>query len=87
MKTGHNRNMNISATEFKAKCLELMDTVNRTGEVLQITKRGKIVAELRRPEAEKPKYSGPGFARETLRIYDDIIAPTGVEWDALKNGD
>jgi prevent-host-death family protein len=36
----------ISAAEFKARCLTLMDDVNRTRETLVITKRGKPVARL-----------------------------------------
>jgi prevent-host-death family protein len=33
----------IKASEFKAKCLHLMDEVNRTGEEIAITKNGKPV--------------------------------------------
>lgn len=37
----------IQASEFKAKCLALMDQVARTGETIVVTKNGKPVAELR----------------------------------------
>lgn len=33
--------MQISATEFKAKCLQLIDHVAETGEPIVITKHGK----------------------------------------------
>ena len=36
----------IQASEFKAKCLALMDEVARNNEVLLITKNGKPIAEL-----------------------------------------
>ena len=36
----------ISATEFKAKCLSLLDEVHDTGQPLTITKHGKAVATL-----------------------------------------
>lgn len=36
----------ISAGEFKAKCLRLMDEVQETGEPYLITKRGRPVARL-----------------------------------------
>jgi prevent-host-death family protein len=36
----------ISAAEFKARCLALMDDVSTTGETILITKRGKAVAQL-----------------------------------------
>jgi prevent-host-death family protein len=37
----------IQASEFKAKCLALMDKVAETGETWVVTKNGKPVAELR----------------------------------------
>jgi prevent-host-death family protein len=37
----------IQASEFKAKCLALMDHVARTGETILVTKNGKPIAELR----------------------------------------
>jgi prevent-host-death family protein len=36
----------IKAGEFKAKCLALLDEVAETGETIEITKRGKVVARL-----------------------------------------
>ena len=38
--------MKINATEFKAKCLSLIDRVHSKGEVITITKRGRVVAKL-----------------------------------------
>jgi len=38
--------MSISATEFKATCLAVIDRVSRTGEPVVITKRGRAVARL-----------------------------------------
>ena len=43
MYTGH---MKVNATEFKAKCLSLIDRVHSKGEVVTITKRGRVVARL-----------------------------------------
>jgi prevent-host-death family protein len=34
------------ASEFKAKCLAIMDEIERTGQAVVITKNGKPVAEL-----------------------------------------
>ncbi|MFP6743998.1 MAG: type II toxin-antitoxin system Phd/YefM family antitoxin, partial [Alphaproteobacteria bacterium] len=36
----------IKASEFKAKCLKLMDEVAETGQPLVITKNGRAVAQL-----------------------------------------
>lgn len=37
----------IQASEFKAKCLALMDDVARSGDVLIVTKNGRPIVELR----------------------------------------
>lgn len=44
----------ITATEFKAKCLQLLDEVQRTGEDLVISKRGKPVARVVAEQNSKP---------------------------------
>ena len=38
--------MQISATEFKAKCLAIIDQVHDSGEPVKITKHGSVVARL-----------------------------------------
>jgi len=72
----------IKASEFKAKCLALMDEVARTGESYVITKNGKPVAELRPHKREKK--SPFGLLKGELTITGDILSPIDVEWDALK---
>jgi prevent-host-death family protein len=44
----------ITATEFKAKCLKLLDEVQRTGEELVVSKHGKPVARVIPQNAAKP---------------------------------
>ena len=44
----------IKASEFKAKCLQLMDEVAETGDEIVITKNGRPVSRLV-PYREKPK--------------------------------
>jgi prevent-host-death family protein len=72
----------IKASEFKAKCLALMDEVERTGRTVVITKNGKPVAELipHRPR----KKNARGILKDRLFITGDIISPIEVEWEALK---
>jgi prevent-host-death family protein len=72
----------IKASEFKARCLALMDEVERTGERFVITKNGRPVAELGPHRASRPK--ALGLLKERLFITGDIISPLDVEWDALK---
>lgn len=72
----------IKASEFKAKCLALMDQVARTGKPLLVTKNGKPIAELR---PHQPA-CGPalGILKSQLTIKGDIISPLEADWDALK---
>ena len=72
----------IKASEFKAKCLALMDEVERTGQSVVITKNGKPVAELVRHRARRKNLIG--LLKDELFITGDIISPLDIEWDALK---
>jgi prevent-host-death family protein len=51
--------MDISVTEFKQRCLEIVRQVERTGKPVAITRRGRIVAQLRRPAAPHDAASKP----------------------------
>ena len=63
----------FSASEFKAKCLKIMDEVAETGERVVITKRGVAVAELvPAREHRKPLF---GAMRGSIEIIGDIEAP------------
>ena len=42
----YNSEMDISVTEFKQRCLELIRRVEATGKPVTITRRGKAVAQL-----------------------------------------
>lgn len=70
------------ASEFKAKCLKIMDEVAETGERVVITKRGVPVAEL--IPAREQRKSMFGAMRGMITYKDDIISPIDVEWDAMK---
>ena len=45
----YNRKMDISVTEFKQRCLEIIRQVEKTGRPVGITRRGQIVARLQPP--------------------------------------
>jgi prevent-host-death family protein len=69
----------IKASEFKARCLALMDEVAATHEAVVITKNGKPVAQLV-PVARKPK-SVFGFMKEEIEILGDIVGPLEDVWE------
>jgi prevent-host-death family protein len=73
----------IQASEFKAKCLALMDEIARTGESLVVTKNGKPVVEVKPFKPPRAK-SLIGLHAGKINIKGDIISPIDVEWDALK---
>ena len=70
----------ITASEFRARCLQLMDEVAATGEEIVITKRGRPVCRLT-PYRAKPK-SWFGVDRDIIQIHGDIVEPIDVEWEA-----
>ena len=72
----------ISAAEFKAKCLDLMDSVAATGASITVTKRGRPVAIL--SPVHRPQTSAFGCLKGKIRILGDIISPIDVTWDATK---
>lgn len=80
----------VAATEFKAKCLELMDRVAERSESFVITKRGKPVARLGPVEEKTPK-SILGALRGVASETGDLVSPllpanawgTLREWDEL----
>lgn len=75
----------INASDFKARCLAILDRVHETGERVVILKRGRPVAELTRATGESEGY--PQAELEgTVVILDDIVEPVFPEeyWDSLK---
>ena len=74
----------MKASEFKAKCLALMDEVAESGEEIIITKRGKPVAKLAPYEDKPASWFGRG---DGIVIHGDIIEPIDVEWEAETDPD
>jgi prevent-host-death family protein len=74
----------ITATQFKARCLALMDEVSAGGEVLQITKHGKPVAELRPVAASRA--ASPFGIGAGGDILGDLITPVlePSDWGVLQ---
>ena len=72
----------IQASEFKARCLALMDQVAASGEILVVTKNGKPVAELH--PSQGARASSPFGLHPGVRILGDIVSPVADEdWEAL----
>lgn len=67
----------ITATEFKARCLRLLDEVANTGETLVVTKRGRPVV---RVEPSSPPVDLGGSVR-MLVDAEKFVEPLDVAWD------
>jgi prevent-host-death family protein len=70
----------IPAGEFKAKCLKVLDEVQRQRKQFVITKRGKPVAML--VPVNERRESIIGSMKGTMEILGDIVAPIDVKWNA-----
>ena len=76
----------VAISEFKAKCLALLERVRRTKKPIRVTRFGKPVAEVvpASPEAEPGEWLGS--MADTLEIVGDIVSPVIEEgdWEALQ---
>lgn len=77
----------IAISKFKATCLAQIDSVNKTGRPLIITRRGEPIAQILPPPVAKKKKSWLGSFRKSGSITGDIVSPaTNIEdWEALHN--
>lgn len=79
-------NKMVGATEFKAKCLRLIEQMQADGEPITITKRGKPVATLKPIRAKQAKPLFGLMKSDKYRFDADPSAPAAdpSEWDALR---
>lgn len=75
----------IAISEFKAKCLAILDEVQKTKQPIRVTRRGQPVAEVG-PPTPKDDRSWIGSMKE-MKILGDIISPANDEddWEALRD--
>jgi len=72
--------MQISASQFKAKCLELMNRVHEFGEEILITKRGKVVAKL--CPVSPVSADSFGCMKDSGAIRGDLLDTPPQDWEA-----
>jgi prevent-host-death family protein len=68
----------LSATEFKAKCLKILEELDSRG--LVVTKRGRPIARVT-PVADASSEKFHGALKGKIVIKGDIFS-TGVKWHA-----
>jgi prevent-host-death family protein len=76
----------VAISEFKAKCLALLDQVQKTKKPIRITRRGRPVAEIVPPSAVRSN-DWIGSMRGKSKILGDIISPASDEsdWEVLRD--
>ena len=69
----------IAASQFKAKCLGLMDEVQRTGEEIVVTKHGKAIVKI--VALKDYLESAYGCMAGTATVTGDIVGPAPELWE------
>ena len=77
----------IAISEFKAKCLAVLERVRSTKKPIRVTRFGKPVAEVVPPTAVEDRSSWIGSMKDSIEIVGDIIWPATEEseWEALRD--
>lgn len=70
----------MPASEFKAKCLRIMETVRATGEAIVITRHGQPLVKVV-PVAEGTATLFGRLAGSVVH-ESDVVSPIGEAWDA-----
>jgi len=76
----------VAISEFKAKCLALLEQVRRTRQPIRVTRFGKPVAEIVPPTCLQDRASWIGSMKDS-KIIGDIISPANEEdeWEVLRD--
>ena len=77
----------VSISEFKAKCLAILERVRKTRKPVRITRFGKPVAEVVAPSPVRERGKWLGHMKGTARIVGDIVSPASEpsDWEVLKD--
>jgi prevent-host-death family protein len=71
----------VAISEFKAKCLALLEQVRRTKRPIRVTRFGKPVAEVVPPSPSAEASDWLGSMNDTTEILGDIVSPVVDESD------
>jgi prevent-host-death family protein len=71
----------VAISEFKAKCLALLERVRQTKKPLRITRFGKPVAEVVPASPDAGAGAWIGSMKDSMQILGDIVAPVIDETD------
>ncbi len=77
----------VSISEFKAKCLALLERVRKTKQPLRVTRHGKPVAEIVPATPVFDRSAWIGSLKDFTQILGDIISPASDEdeWEVMRD--
>ncbi len=77
----------IAISEFKAKCLAILEEVRKTRKPIRVTRFGEPVAEVVPPAPQPRPQRWFGCMEGTIEIVGDIVGPTGSldDWEAWRD--
>jgi prevent-host-death family protein len=77
----------ISISEFKAKCLAILQQVSKTKKPIRVTRYGKPIAEVVPASPAKDRTNWLGCMKGSGKIVGDIVSPVIdlEEWEALRD--
>jgi len=77
----------VSISQFKAKCLRLLEQVRKTRKPLRVTKFGKPVADIVPAASTVDRASWFGSMKDSGKILGDIVSPANdpEEWESLRD--
>ena len=77
----------IAISEFKAKCLALVERVRKTRKPLRLTKHGKPLVEVVPLAAAPTAAEMFGSMKGSFEITGDIVSPATdeAEWEVLRD--
>jgi prevent-host-death family protein len=77
----------VAISEFKAKCLALLEDVDKTKISLLVTRRGRPIAEVIPTSPNRDERDWLGSMSDSMEITGDVVSPVIEiqEIEALKN--
>ncbi len=77
----------VSISQFKAKCLGLLEHVRKTRRPLRVTRFGKPVADIVPATVTLDRASWFGSMKDSGKILGDIVSPANDpdEWESLRD--
>lgn len=77
----------VAISEFKAKCLAILEQVRTTRQPIRVIRHGKPVAEIVPPSPAVDRSAWIGSLEGSMKFLGDIISPASDadEWEVLRD--